>query len=300
MARLKMHAYRAHGLTIHSEVECPAWVPTTDAGTADIRVVRGPVPPTLGPEARHGHKFQALGREVLLQTQSIADYLIRDGLSIVVEPKPASAPYEVGHLLAGWAIGAILAQRGGLGLHSCAVEREGRAFLVCADSGVGKSTTAWMLLQRGFRLLDDNLAAMDGVTVHPGGPEIKLWKETVAALGATGAEPFSQTTPVKLRSRAEDRWCPEPRPLHRVYVLEPAADWEAQPLRGGARLGVLTRHVFCRRFFRGTPEEKHLTQRLFWLADRTFVTKIRFPRSGAERLADYIEEEACKSTLRHA
>lgn len=43
-------------------------------------------------------------------------------------------------------------------LHSAALERDGRAFLLVGESGAGKSTTAWALANAGFRYLSDELA----------------------------------------------------------------------------------------------------------------------------------------------
>lgn len=46
-------------------------------------------------------------------------------------------------------------------LHSAVLEWRGRAILLAADSGSGKSTTAWGLLHHGFRYLSDELAPID-------------------------------------------------------------------------------------------------------------------------------------------
>jgi len=46
-------------------------------------------------------------------------------------------------------------------LHSAVLEWRGKAVLLAADSGSGKSTTAWGLLHHGFRYLSDELAPID-------------------------------------------------------------------------------------------------------------------------------------------
>jgi hypothetical protein len=54
-------------------------------------------------------------------------------------------------------------------VHSSVLERRGRAIMIVAASGTGKSTTAWALLQHGFHYLSDELAPIDpaSLTVHP-------------------------------------------------------------------------------------------------------------------------------------
>jgi hypothetical protein len=45
-------------------------------------------------------------------------------------------------------------------LHAAVLERRGRALLLVAESGGGKSTTAWALLHHGFRYVSDELAPL--------------------------------------------------------------------------------------------------------------------------------------------
>jgi hypothetical protein len=54
-------------------------------------------------------------------------------------------------------------------LHAAALSRKGRALLLAAESGGGKSTTAWAAVHHGFSLLSDELAPLDPRTldVHP-------------------------------------------------------------------------------------------------------------------------------------
>jgi hypothetical protein len=53
-------------------------------------------------------------------------------------------------------------------LHAAALDWDGRAVLLVAESGSGKSTAAWALLHHGFRYLSDELAPVDLalMTVH--------------------------------------------------------------------------------------------------------------------------------------
>ena len=54
-------------------------------------------------------------------------------------------------------------------VHAAVLELGGRAFMLVAESGAGKSTTAWALLHHGFGFLSDELAPVDlaSLTVHP-------------------------------------------------------------------------------------------------------------------------------------
>jgi hypothetical protein len=54
-------------------------------------------------------------------------------------------------------------------LHAASVQKQGRALLLIGESGSGKSTTTWGLLDRGFRYLSDELSPIDveALQVHP-------------------------------------------------------------------------------------------------------------------------------------
>ena len=51
-------------------------------------------------------------------------------------------------------------------LHSASIERDGKACLLAAESGSGKSTTTWGLLHHGFRYLSDELSPIDLSTLR--------------------------------------------------------------------------------------------------------------------------------------
>jgi len=70
-------------------------------------------------------------------------------------------------------------------IHSAALEYQGRACLLVAASGSGKSTTSWALLHNGFNYLSDELASIDvdTMTVYPYPHALCLKKEP--------PEPFS-------------------------------------------------------------------------------------------------------------
>lgn len=70
-------------------------------------------------------------------------------------------------------------------IHSAALEYKNKACLLVAESGGGKSTTTWALLQNDFNYLSDELAAIDLNTmqVHPYAHALCLKKEPPSPFG---------------------------------------------------------------------------------------------------------------------
>ena len=54
-------------------------------------------------------------------------------------------------------------------IHSAALEYKGKALLIVAPSGTGKSTTSWAMINSGFKYLSDELAPIDinSMSIHP-------------------------------------------------------------------------------------------------------------------------------------
>jgi hypothetical protein len=97
----------------------------------------------------------------------------------------SSRAHAVGDLLSRFMLGLLtrVTVRGIYAIHAGAVEHQGRATLFSGRSGAGKTTLALNLLQRGFRLLSDELAIVEPSTqrilpyrrslhVRPGTPEL--------------------------------------------------------------------------------------------------------------------------------
>jgi len=117
-------------------------------------------------------------------------------------------------------------------LHAGAVERDGRAVIVLAPSGGGKTTTALALLRRGWRLLSDDFAVVgaDGV-VHPFPRRLNLTDATLQLLGLC---PPAGAVRVATSSRGA-KWMVDvddlvpgavgqAAPLHAVFVMAPRAE----------------------------------------------------------------------------
>jgi hypothetical protein len=70
-------------------------------------------------------------------------------------------------------------------VHAAVAERNGRAILIAGDSHHGKTSLALGLLRRGFRLLSDELAAIDRTdgSVHPFPRALRAWPRSLALAG---------------------------------------------------------------------------------------------------------------------
>ena len=129
-------------------------------------------------------------------------------------------------------------------LHSAALERKGKACLLAADSGSGKSTTTWGLLHHGFAYLSDELSPvdLDSMRVFPY-PHALCLKQVPPPDYPLPAETIDlgRTLHVPVRSLPSET-ITEPLPLGAVFLVKYCPRLAAPELRAisaaeaGARL----------------------------------------------------------------
>lgn len=211
----RMFRYRACGLEIASELEARHLPAGDPFRSVDLRIhACQAIEPfrhsVATPQWRLGHNrvhlFGHAGEECLCTSGTeIAMY----GTAPILD--------ETCTLL-GRALATICLQRGLPVFHAAILERAGQGVALAGLSGAGKSTLAMELVQLGYRIVADDIAACDvaddGVVARPlypvtrrrgSGQAVPGWKQ----IPGTGKQ---VTTAIP--------FCIEPRRLHRMFVIE--------------------------------------------------------------------------------
>jgi hypothetical protein len=196
MVNGRRRRYIAYGLVVESVLELPLPEPPDHLVAVDVEIRRGVVPETLFGAIWYGPRFEAREGELLLRVEGVGRYLVAEGLEITVDADPLADMDEMLGFLLGSAFGALLHQRGQVPLHASAVlTRAGGAVLFMGRRGVGKSTLVAGLVERGYRMLADDVSVVfstDGRTmVHPGIPRIRLRADSLAMLQLGRLSPSS-------------------------------------------------------------------------------------------------------------
>lgn len=201
---------------------------------ADVQVRKGSVPASLTSPTLSISWLAVSADECRLEIPSIGRFFIRGGVEVVVDPDPAAAPEDLDPYLLGIVVGVICHQRGLLALHANAVEIEDGCVAFVGPSGAGKSTLTGFLSQRGYRMVTDDVCLIrfhdNQATVCPTTPRLKLWKNTLNAMGHE-SEPLK-----RVLSRLDKFSLPVNQaigvlPLRRVYVLAQPAIGEPEGIR---------------------------------------------------------------------
>lgn len=156
-----MYEYSAYGLNVTSDIPLPGFRAQELVGAPTVSVCRTKI--------GHGEDWEEendWGNHLVGFAPDTLRFRVKYGETIEYDPDPAADMDFVQAILSGELMAALLRQRGFLVLHAACVGREGKAIAFLGDSGWGKSTTAMHFARQGYRLLCDDVLAID-VNSHP-------------------------------------------------------------------------------------------------------------------------------------
>jgi hypothetical protein len=177
--------YRLGPFLLASEIPLPELEPLPAAdGSADTSpAVAGPatvsirlaaVPQRIANVVANESRWWASRQEYLLRVPAIANFLVRHGREILVEPAPGAHPADIRAYLLSPIFSSLCHQAGMYSLHASAVRVGTGVVAFLGNSGAGKSTLAAGLAQRGYTIIADDICLLDS---HPNHKEVKNCNE---------------------------------------------------------------------------------------------------------------------------
>ena len=278
--------YKAYGLVVESEVELPE-LRRCDAGSqsrADVTIRVAPAAREgLAAGMDYGPFFRMSATGVWFDMPDVAEFLINDGVEIIVNPKPNANDAAVRLFLLGSAFGAVLIQRSLLTLHGNAIRIGDRCLICVGDSGAGKSTLAAAFMRRGFDVLSDDVAPIDSTgCAIPGFPRIKLWQDAAESLGIetrglTRIRPEFEKYNVPLTCQEGD-----PARVAWIYALTkgPSADLEIERVTGAGKYKLLYDYTYRMEFIQGMNRQADHLRCCGQLAPQVAMSRLVRPEAG--------------------
>jgi hypothetical protein len=276
-------AYRAYGLSIHTELACPELSPLAlEVGKPDL-TIRLLQPAAATEETLANGYYEVLPGLFRLDVPGVARYRVEDGSRIFIEPRPDVPLEKVRLFLLGSVMGAVLYQRGFFPLHGSAVETPWGAMIFVGNQGAGKSTLAAQFIRRGYRLLSDDVCAVaptsDGFQILPALAHFRLCADAFERFGPVAAARFDID---KFVVPMGESYCPHSVPLAAIHIL---ADHDEesprfQIVRGFNRVQRLLENLYRPHYLKGQETERDLMRLAGRIAEKAalvLVTRRRNP-----------------------
>ena len=302
-----MRDYRAYGLHVRSAVSLPFDPqPAPAAARPDVRVRLGAVARKLpdGPGKPVRTAFwQARPGAFLMEIGDVARFLVTGGRNVLVEPIGGDED-DIAAFFASSPFTALLQQRGVVTLHAAAVETAAGAALLLGTSGIGKSSLAAALVERGFPLIADDVTgvvrAADGQPIAlPAFSRQRLWAHTLGEMRWRGRAQRPVRAGVAKYWLPAARSCAVPLPVYTALVLE-AKDrpdgFGVDPLPPGGAFWLMWAHTHRKRALDALGQRPTHFGTVTALLRRVPVARVTRPRHPflldglADRVASHLAD----------
>ncbi len=181
-----MFTYQAFGLKLETDLEFRQLIVRENGLAADVTVTSGLIPEEiLKKEADKRYEF---GETMSWLSNKTCRLLVENGEKITYSLKEGGRPEGLKSYIMGWGMSMLAMQRGILAIHCSAVADERGAILICGESGAGKSTLTTAFLERGYRMMADDMAFVETKPgekpfASPAFPYQKLCRDVAVAKG---------------------------------------------------------------------------------------------------------------------
>ncbi len=213
-------------------------------------------------------------------------FRIQNGQSISIGCTTQTSNSDINLYLIGSAWGVLCHQRCLLPLHCSAVTNGGLAIAFCGPSGMGKSTLAAGLTQRGFAHLCDDVAMLelvgDQVQFTPVEKGLKLWRDATDTLQIprgprVGTEPDLDKYYVDM----PDSQAKATYGLGVIYILSQSTNSEITitPLSGIEKFRIFLENIYRYEWATQIRDSQELISQVFQLLDHIEIYQFSRPKN---------------------
>ena len=266
--------YRAHGLSIRSNLQLPEFYSGSD-GLADL-IIELSAASDVGTTA----SLQEEQGAWCLTIPDVGRFRAIRGEHLLIQPDPAADQELLRLYVIGSGLGMLLHQRRDYILHAAAVIYNEMARVVVGEAGAGKSTLAAALGTSGHQVLADDTLVLrpvdSGFVCWPGAAVFKLWQDTLDHLGQQGEKPISgryQKFFVRNVAPAADA----PAPIANIIELCDGP-LRLEHLGGAEALRVVTEHTYRPEFLAVMGNREDHFRQAAALTAATRIMRLSRPR----------------------
>jgi hypothetical protein len=299
-----MYYYKVYNFTIETPFPIPE-LTEIKRQKVDVSIIEKSISADLDKIKSRGTFFnnvmhyQINETDVLLEITDAGKFWIKDKKSILIDRIEGTADEDIALYLLGTVFAYLIMLNGYFALHGSAIKIGEGCVIFTGDSGVGKSTTAAGLIEKGYPLLADDVCVISfnregGAIVHPAYPQLRLWDNSVEKLGYDVKElkTVSQSW-AKFKKPVKTVYHNESLKLHHIFELSPSkiAEIKVDNLQGFDKITVLLANTYRNFVIQSLGLEKAHFQFCTQLAQQIKVKKIYRPKQSflLEELIETIE-----------
>jgi uncharacterized ubiquitin-like protein YukD len=243
--------------------------------------------------------FQSNATDLLIIIKGIGKYHIKNAQTIHIEREKGVSDDDIVLYLLGTGLACLNMMRGVFALHGSAIHTENGSVIFMGDSGVGKSTTAAKMMEKGYKLQADDVSfiafdAQNKPWVYPAYPQLKLWYKSVEKLGIN-KDDLEFVSPLwqKFRVASHHNFETEASPLLAIYELKPSDRTfiEIKPLVKFEKIKILLENTYRNYTIQVLSLEKSHFEFCAKLAANSLIKCVERPKNAflIDELTDLLE-----------
>jgi hypothetical protein len=274
---MPVFSYWAYGLRIDADIACPELRPAPpNCDEADVSIHLLPALSEIQ-DISEAIYYQIRPGLFRLTVKDVGLYRVEEGKRLFIEPLKGVPIDRLRLFLLGSCMGALLYQRGLFPLHGSAVETPWGAMIFVGAQGAGKSTLAAEFHRCGFRLLSDDVCAVQArdntLEVLPALTQIRLCDDAYHRLGTPANAGFNVDKFVLPLGKG---YCPHPVLLRAIHVLEEQNEETPRfhPLCGLDRIRRLLGNLYRSQYLIGQKTQSDLFRLAGQIAQKAEVVSV--------------------------
>lgn len=255
-----------------------------------ITIEESAIPEWILQEEKKKYEF---GQELSWLSNKTMWMVVKDGKHIGYRLKEGGNTGYAKTYLLGYGMAMLALQRGMPAIHCSAVAGEKGAVLIAGESGAGKSTVTCGLLERGYRLLADDMAVVQTFSgkkdsreltlVYPAFPYQKLCRDAAVRRGyALEKLLYINEEKDKFLVPWKGDFLTEPEPVQAFFMLGVSEKKKVtlRQIQGLACLGLYGENLFLRHLLKQEKYRPDIGQKCLELAAQVPSFYLERPKEG--------------------
>jgi len=245
----KKNNYSVYGIQIATELDLKELI--QDYGKSDLVISKGKVPNFLMGTTQSCAYFQTKENEFLTRIERVGSFYAIEGKKITLNPYEDADFMLIKMYLYGFLLPVVLMQRGRFPMHGSCIDIDGKSIVLSGISGAGKSSLAIAFRMAGYRLISDDLIALneswhEGIYAHYGFPIQKITVDTAKYLKVDTVNLERIPGEDKFIIPLESEFQKEPVPLEALFeiVTHEGEDVTVVELFGGEKLRCIIANTY--------------------------------------------------------